>query len=76
MFHSSLNTTTVWEQHPRPHHNGATDAITTSGKGRVRTGDRWHPVLCLCQLGQDIPEMLDVRMEGLFLLCRCNDVCY
>ena len=21
---------------------------------RVRTGDRWHPVLCLCQLAQDI----------------------
>ena len=32
----------------RPHLKGAT--------GRVRTGDRRYPVLCLCQLGQDIYE--------------------
>ena len=35
----SFNTTTVWE--------GATC--------RVRTGDRRYPILCYCQLGQDIP---------------------
>ena len=32
---------------PRSHHKGAT--------GRVRTGDQLLPVLCHCQLGQDIP---------------------
>ena len=32
---------------PRSHHKGAT--------GRVRTGDQRLPVLCRCQLGQDIP---------------------
>ena len=32
---------------PRSHHKGAT--------GRVRTGDQRLPVLCHCQLGQDIP---------------------
>ena len=39
------------------HHTGkgATDANATGGKGRIRIGDRRHPVLCLCQLGQDIP---------------------
>ena len=39
---SSFITTTVREQNPRSHHKGAT--------GRVRTGDRRHPVLCHCQL--------------------------
>ena len=43
---SSFITTTVGEQNPRSHHKGAT--------GRVRTGDRLHPVLCHCQLGHDI----------------------
>ena len=33
---------------PRSHHKGAT--------GRVRTGDQLLPVLCHCQLGQDIPK--------------------
>ena len=33
---------------PRSHHKGAT--------GRVRTGDQQLPVLCHCQLGQDIPK--------------------
>ena len=33
---------------PRSHHKGAT--------GRVRTGDQRLPVLCHCQLGQDIPK--------------------
>ena len=32
---------------PWSHHKGAT--------GRVQTGDRRLPVLCHCQLGQDIP---------------------
>ena len=31
---------------PRSHHKGAT--------GRVRTGDQRLPILCHCQLGQDI----------------------
>ena len=54
--HSSFNTTTVWEQHPslRSLHKDATDANTTGCKGRVRTGDQLHPVLCPCQLEQDI----------------------
>ena len=34
---------------PSSHHKGAI--------GRVRTGDKWYPVLCNCQLGQDIPYM-------------------
>ena len=33
---------------PRSHHKGAT--------GRVRTGNQRLPVLCHCQLGQDIPD--------------------
>ena len=45
----SFITTTVREQHPRSHHKGAT--------GRVRTGDQRYPVLCHCQLGQDIPRI-------------------
>ena len=36
----------VREQRPRTHHKGAT--------GRVLTGDQLYPVLCHCQLGQDI----------------------
>ena len=39
---------TVWELRPRSHHKGATC--------RVRTGDQRYPVLCHCQLRQDIPE--------------------
>ena len=35
---------------PRSHHKGAT--------GRVRTGDQRLPVLCHCQLGQDIPSSI------------------
>ena len=35
---------------PRSHHKGAT--------GRVRTGDQLLPVLCHCQLGQDIPVQI------------------
>ena len=42
---SSFITTTVWS-----HHKGST--------GRVRTGDQLLPVLCHCQLGQDIPTYL------------------
>ena len=40
-------TTTVRDRNPTSHHKGAT--------GRVRTGDQLFPVLCHCQLGQDIP---------------------
>ena len=49
-FHLSFNMTTALEQHPRSlsHHKGATC--------RVCSGDQlYHPVLCHCQLGQDIP---------------------
>ena len=37
-------------KNPRPHHKGAA--------GRVQTGDQLLPVLCHCQLGQDIPFSL------------------
>ena len=36
-----------WEQHPRSHHKVAT--------ARVWTGHQLYPILCPCQLGQDIP---------------------
>ena len=52
----SFITTTVWGLHPRSHHKGAT--------GRVRTGNRLYPVLCHCQLGQDIPIILSFRRIG------------
>ena len=45
---SKATTTTIREQCPRPHHKGAT--------GRVRTENQQFPVLCHCQLGQDIPH--------------------
>ena len=32
--YSSFNTKTVWEQHPRSHDKGATDANATGSKGR------------------------------------------
>ena len=32
-------------------------ANVPGGKGRVRTGDRRHPVVRLCQLGQDTPSV-------------------
>ena len=41
---SSFNTTTVREEHPRSHHEGTTNANTSSGKGRVQTGYWLHPV--------------------------------
>ena len=48
----SFNTMTAWEQSAHM----APPACKTSGdKDRVRTGDRRHPVLYLCQLGQDTP---------------------
>ena len=50
----SFITTTVREQRPRSHHKGTT--------GRVRTGDQRYPVLCRCQLGQDIPKDGRVRL--------------
>ena len=42
----------LFETNPRSHHKGATD--------RVRTGDQRLPVLCHCQLGQDIYMILAV----------------
>ena len=50
--HHSFITTTVWEQCPRSHHKGATS--------RVWTGNQLYPVLCYCQLGQDIPDMYNM----------------
>ena len=44
---SFIAKTQVREQRPRSHHKSAT--------GRVRTGNQRYPVLCHCQLGQDIP---------------------
>ena len=37
----------LFRKNPRSHHKGAT--------GRIQTGDQLLPVLCHCQLGQDIP---------------------
>ena len=56
-------TTTVREQHPRSHHKGAT--------GRVRTGNQRYPVLCHCQLGQDIPVACETGLLYPNLL-RCR----
>ena len=42
---------------PRSHHKGAT--------GRVRTGDQLLPVLCHCQLGQDIYRCLCKSIDWL-----------
>ena len=53
----SFITTTVREQNlnRRSHYKGATC--------RVRTGNRQYPVLCLCQLGQDIiPYLIPIAM--------------
>ena len=41
---------------PRSHHKGAT--------GRVRTGDQQLPVLCHCQLGQDIPTQARCQISN------------
>ena len=50
-FAAALSTRLFWKN-PRSHHKGAA--------GRVRTGlgDRLLQVLCHCQLGQDIPIMM------------------
>ena len=34
-------------------------ANATGGKGRVWTGDRRHPVLCLCKLEKDVPTQAE-----------------
>ena len=47
-FSAALLPRLFWTN-PRSHHKGAT--------GRVRTGDQLLPVLCHCQLGQDIPTV-------------------
>ena len=39
----------------RSHHKGAAPTRMQTQPARVRTGDRRYPVLCFCQLGQDIP---------------------
>ena len=52
---ADLITTTVRERHLRSHYKGAT--------GRVRTGDQRHPVLCHCQLRQDIPIQVAAVLE-------------
>ena len=48
---------------PRSHHKGAT--------GRVWTGDQLLPVLCHCQLGQDIPVYVLYVMYSYVLACIC-----
>ena len=40
----------LFGKNPRSHHKGATS--------RVQTGNQLLPVLCPCQLGQDIPNLL------------------
>ena len=37
-FPAALITTTVWVQHPRSHHKGATDANASSARKRTDTG--------------------------------------
>ena len=56
---------TVREQRPRSHHKSAT--------GRVRTGDQRYLVLCRCQLGQDIPDILDDEYFGSLPLKQSAD---
>ena len=51
---------------PRSHHKGAT--------GRVRTGNQRLPVLCHCQLGQDIPLKIDVLINDFKILKLYNTV--
>ena len=52
----------------------ATDANATGGKGRVRTGDRLHLVLCLYQLGQkDIPIYYDCYNLQYFFYINIKD---
>ena len=43
----------LFGKNPRSHHKGATGRVT------VRTVDQLLPVLCHCQLGQDIPNGQD-----------------
>ena len=49
----------LFGKNPRSHHKGAT--------GRVRTGDQRLPVLCHCQLGQDIPNFSRKKFVSLSL---------
>ena len=46
----------LFRKNPRSHHKGATC--------RVRTGDQLLPVLCHCQLGQDIPDIQGKGFSG------------
>ena len=48
VFAAALITTTVQELHPRSHYKGG-------ALSRVQTGDQLFPILCHCQLRQDIP---------------------
>ena len=47
---------------PRSHHKGAT--------GRVQTGDQRLPVLCHCQLGQDMVPVYDMSYNTNFSVSR------
>ena len=51
--HSSFVTTAVLEQPPRSHHKGATCRVQT---------DQQYPNLWHCQLGQDIPENIELEI--------------
>ena len=46
VFAAASITTAAWDQHPRSHHKEDTSMILHKGKGRVRTGNGLHLVLC------------------------------
>ena len=73
-FYCSSNTTTLCEQHPRSHHEEATDTNTACSKGRVWTGNQQHPVPWLCQLGQDIRAWLLYLIGWIYDRRRKSDI--
>ena len=60
--HSSIITTPVREQRPKSHHKGAT--------GWVPTVYQLYPVLCHCQLGQDIYCLHKQNKHGMIDPCK------
>ena len=52
-------------KNPRSHQKGATS--------RVRTGDQWLPILCHCQLGQDIYLWTHIRIQNLYILFHIHE---
>ena len=56
-FTAALINITILEQHPCHTKRAPQECkcIRRLGRDIHQTCHRWHPVLCLCQLGQDIP---------------------